>query len=179
MKTKKKAITISIAVLLCFSTYLVIENYAASTLMQRAYMYVTSIEITDALVSGTYTVKFGYKWERIISSLGEEFLTDSGYEDGFSGDPEWENYPVNIYGGITTKYENNLVSDHSYVKDMGVSGYELVMYVKLKKGLSSETETFNIGNSPNDDYDTKYPTTELWFSSFGGTLIIEYYLFDA
>jgi len=178
VRTKYISFIVVILFLLSFSIFF-ITTKATTISLQRMYVKIDTVEVTDPLAGGTYTLKFGYKWKRHFSEYGDQFISsDSQYDDGWSGNPNWNTYPVSIAGGSPAPppYYNDLNSYHCYAKTLPTSGYEIVMYVKLQKGISSQTVTFNIGST--HTYDYKYPTGDLWFSKYGGSLNIEFWIFD-
>ncbi|TFG08927.1 hypothetical protein EU534_02530 [Candidatus Heimdallarchaeota archaeon] len=178
---RKKQVTVLLfSLLLGLSVLYIQKNKAADVIMQRMYVYVSDVAITDELADGEYWLYIGFRWKHCMSEYGFEFLSDSEYEDGFTAtEPDvWETYPIRLPGETTANYTNNLTSDHSYAKDLSETGYELIMYVKLRDGLDIEIESELLGSS-NNDYNTKYYTSEIWFGDFGGKLQIAYYIYEA
>lgn len=177
-KNKNFIAVFVILLIACSSSFFILKTKATSVTMQRMYVAVDIVEITDKLADGTYILYIGFKWERIFDNFGQEYLSDSTYEDGFTGDPDWDTYPVPIEGNKLTSYYNDLSSSHSYAKDISESGYQIIMYLKLTKLGTTETESVTLGGSSEDDYDTQYVTDGIWFGTFGGELEITYYIYD-
>ncbi|MBK5114522.1 MAG: hypothetical protein KGD59_13560 [Candidatus Heimdallarchaeota archaeon] len=114
---------------------------------EYAILQINTIECTDKLQSGNYKLKISIVKRNSFSK-----------------------YPIQIQGSQIESYGMNTTVSKKIRNSLELIDEGIIVFLKLRKGIKSETEFFQINNN-NSQY---IWSNEIWFSKFGGSIRINY-----
>jgi hypothetical protein len=121
-----------------------------SSINEQAILQINTIECTDQLQSGSYTLKIS-----IINRL------------------TFKKYPIQLQGSQLESYGMNLTISKKIQNSFGFNVEDILVFVKLRRRVKTEIVSFNLNN-----HSHSYTwSSEMWFGKFGGSIKINYRFF--